>query len=279
MPASPASSSSARTPRPGGGEDLAALIDGETACVVVQNPDFFGQVRDYSALAEACHASRRAAGRRRHRDRVARRDQAARRDGRRHRRRRGPVDRQRAEFRRALCRAVRHAREIRAPDAGPARRRDRRCRRPARLGADPVDARAAYPPREGDEQHLHQFRPVRARLHDPSGAARRGRADAAGARSTTPHAVALAERLERVPGVELVNRQLLQRIHAAPAAPGRAGGRRAGRARRPRRRAGRAASARTATELADLLLVAATETDTDEDIDALRRRRLREVLR
>ena len=42
-------------PMPGGAEDLAALIDGETACVVVQNPDFFGMVRDYSALAERCH--------------------------------------------------------------------------------------------------------------------------------------------------------------------------------------------------------------------------------
>jgi glycine dehydrogenase subunit 1 len=45
----------AQDPAPGGGEDLAALIDGDTACVVVQNPDFYGEVRDYSGLAEACH--------------------------------------------------------------------------------------------------------------------------------------------------------------------------------------------------------------------------------
>lgn len=38
-----------------GAEALDSLIDGETASVVVQNPDFFGHVRDYSALAEACH--------------------------------------------------------------------------------------------------------------------------------------------------------------------------------------------------------------------------------
>jgi glycine dehydrogenase subunit 1 len=40
---------------PGGGEALVPLIDGDTACVVVQNPDFYGEIRDYSALAEACH--------------------------------------------------------------------------------------------------------------------------------------------------------------------------------------------------------------------------------
>ncbi|MDB5396558.1 MAG: gcvPA [Rhodospirillales bacterium] len=39
-----------------GNEDLAALIDGETSCVVVQNPSVFGHVRDLSSLAEACHA-------------------------------------------------------------------------------------------------------------------------------------------------------------------------------------------------------------------------------
>jgi glycine dehydrogenase subunit 1 len=46
----------APAPAPIGGEDLMALVDGDTSCVVVQNPDFFGHVRDYSALADACHA-------------------------------------------------------------------------------------------------------------------------------------------------------------------------------------------------------------------------------
>ena len=41
-------------PDPTGIEDLAAKIDGETSCAVVQNPGFFGQVRDFSALAAAC---------------------------------------------------------------------------------------------------------------------------------------------------------------------------------------------------------------------------------
>jgi len=45
-------------PAPDGGEDLAALIDDRTSCVVVQNPDLFGRVRDLSALAAACHAKK-----------------------------------------------------------------------------------------------------------------------------------------------------------------------------------------------------------------------------
>ncbi len=48
-----------RRPDPTAEDDLAALIDGETSCVVVQNPGFFGHVRDFSALAEACHAPAR----------------------------------------------------------------------------------------------------------------------------------------------------------------------------------------------------------------------------
>ena len=43
-------------PQPPGGEDLAARIDGETSCVVVQYPDLFGNIADYSDLAEAAHA-------------------------------------------------------------------------------------------------------------------------------------------------------------------------------------------------------------------------------
>jgi len=38
-----------------GTEDSSGHIDETTACVVVQNPDFFGRVRDYTSLAAACH--------------------------------------------------------------------------------------------------------------------------------------------------------------------------------------------------------------------------------
>jgi glycine dehydrogenase subunit 1 len=39
-----------------GVEDLVPLIDDDTACVVVQNPTFFGHLHDLRSLAEACHA-------------------------------------------------------------------------------------------------------------------------------------------------------------------------------------------------------------------------------
>jgi len=44
-----------RPPAPAGDDNPAARLDAETACVIVQNPGVFGQLRDYSALAEACH--------------------------------------------------------------------------------------------------------------------------------------------------------------------------------------------------------------------------------
>ncbi|MGH7031037.1 MAG: aminomethyl-transferring glycine dehydrogenase subunit GcvPA [Stellaceae bacterium] len=45
----------AQQPRPGEDEDLAGLIDDATSCVVVQNPDFWGELHDWSALGRACH--------------------------------------------------------------------------------------------------------------------------------------------------------------------------------------------------------------------------------
>ena len=46
-----------REPNADGTEDLTARIDGETACLVVQTPDFFGHLHDYGPLAESCHAA------------------------------------------------------------------------------------------------------------------------------------------------------------------------------------------------------------------------------
>jgi glycine dehydrogenase subunit 1 len=44
-------------PRPAGGEDIAAALDAETSCVVVQTPDVFGHVHDLAPLAEKAHAA------------------------------------------------------------------------------------------------------------------------------------------------------------------------------------------------------------------------------
>lgn len=44
-----------RAPDLAGNEDLSGLVDEETACVVVQNPGVFGHIRDFGPLADACH--------------------------------------------------------------------------------------------------------------------------------------------------------------------------------------------------------------------------------
>jgi glycine dehydrogenase subunit 1 len=41
---------------PGSAEDIIGLIDDETACVVVQSPDVFGLIRNLRPIAEAAHA-------------------------------------------------------------------------------------------------------------------------------------------------------------------------------------------------------------------------------
>ena len=43
-------------PDPRGTEDLIGALDDSLSCVVVQNPDFFGNLRDLAPLAEACRA-------------------------------------------------------------------------------------------------------------------------------------------------------------------------------------------------------------------------------
>ncbi|EKV32304.1 Glycine dehydrogenase [Caenispirillum salinarum AK4] len=42
-------------PNPLAVEDLVGRVDSRTACVVVQNPDFFGHLKDLTTLADACH--------------------------------------------------------------------------------------------------------------------------------------------------------------------------------------------------------------------------------
>jgi glycine dehydrogenase subunit 1 len=44
-------------PAPGGRENLAAAIDNSVSCVVVQTPDFYGHLHDLTELAETAHAA------------------------------------------------------------------------------------------------------------------------------------------------------------------------------------------------------------------------------
>jgi glycine dehydrogenase subunit 1 len=47
----------ALAPQPSGAPQLPAAIDADVACVVVQTPDFFGQLHDLTPLAERAHAA------------------------------------------------------------------------------------------------------------------------------------------------------------------------------------------------------------------------------
>ncbi len=57
----------------GDSDDPAAHVDGETACVVVQNPDVFGRIHDYTRARRGLPSRRRAADRGRLRAGLARR--------------------------------------------------------------------------------------------------------------------------------------------------------------------------------------------------------------
>jgi glycine dehydrogenase subunit 1 len=46
-----------RPPAPDGREDLASAIDDTVSCVIVQTPDFYGHLHDLSALADRAHAA------------------------------------------------------------------------------------------------------------------------------------------------------------------------------------------------------------------------------
>ena len=145
-------------------DDLAAAIDDKTACVLVQQPNFFGCVEDVDA---------------RRRDRqeagallVAVFDPISlgmlKRPGdygRRHRRRRRAHARHADELRRPVPGHHGVPRTARPPHAGPHRRRNGRPPRQALLRPHAANPRATHPPRQGDEQRLHEPRPVRRASH------------------------------------------------------------------------------------------------------------------
>ena len=157
-----------------------------TSCVVVQNPDVFGNLRDLRPLAEACHAKGAlliavfteavslglveppgAMGA----DIVVGEGQSI-----------GNALTFGGPYVGLFATRGKYVRQMPGRLCGETRRR----RRPSRLRADPLDARAAYPAREGDVEHLHEFRALLPRLHNPHDAAGRDRACGVSPACTTP---------------------------------------------------------------------------------------------
>ena len=127
----------------------AAAVDGETAAVFLQSPNFLGAVEDVEALGAAAkeHGALLVVAVDPMTLGILRPPGEC---GRRHRPRRGPAARQPARLRRPLVRLLLRDRGADPPHAGADRRRNRRRRRPPRLRPRAADARAAHPPREGD---------------------------------------------------------------------------------------------------------------------------------
>jgi glycine cleavage system P protein (glycine dehydrogenase) subunit 1 len=257
----------AQDPAPGETEDLAALIDDGTSCVVVQNPDFWGELRDWSMLGRACHdkgallivvmAEIVSLG-------------AVR-----------PPGAMGADIVAAEGQSLGNSLNFGGPYLGLFASRDRYVRQmPGRLVGQTVDAdgkRGWVLTLSTREQHIRRERAtsnictnsglcalaftIHLALLGEAGLVRLARLNHAAA-------VALAERLEAVPGVRIVNRSFFNEFTLrlpCPAAPviealaarGVLGGIPISRLYPDR------------PELADLMLVAATETVTEGDMDRL----------
>ena len=258
---------SAQEPAPGEAEDLGRLVDDGTSCVVVQNPDFWGELRDWSALGRTCH------------DRGALLIVvvteivslgAVR-----------PPGEMGADIVAAEGQSLGNALSFGGPYLGLLASRDKFVRQmPGRLVGQTVDAdgkRGWVLTLSTREQHIRRERAtsnictnsglcalaftIHLALLGEAGLSRLARLNHAAT-------VALAERLEDIPGVRLVNRAFFNEFALrlpCPAAPvvealaarGILAGIPVSRLYPDR------------AELADLLLVAATETVTEADIDRL----------
>ncbi len=258
---------SAQAPAPSEAEDLGGLVDDGTSCVVVQNPDFWGELRDWSALGRTCH------------DRGALLIVvvteivslgAVR-----------PPSEMGADIVAAEGQSLGNALSFGGPYLGLLASRDKFVRQmPGRLVGQTVDAdgkRGWVLTLSTREQHIRRERAtsnictnsglcalaftIHLALLGEAGLSRLARLNHAAA-------VALAERLEGVPGVRLVNSAFFNEFAlrlpcpAAPviealAASGLLAGIPVSRLYPDR------------PQLADLLLVAATETVTEADIDRL----------
>jgi glycine dehydrogenase subunit 1 len=260
------------TQHPLSGEEPAQLVDRSTSCVVVQNPDFFGEVRDYSELARICHDAGAllvvvvteilSLG-------------AVR-----------PPGEMGADIVAAEGQSFGNALNFGGPHVGLFATRERLVRQmPGRLVGQTMDAdgrRGWVLTLSTREQHIRRERAtsnictnaglgalaftIHLALLGETGLTRLARLNHAAA-------VALAERLEHVPGVRLVNRTFFNEFALRLPRPA---------AEIVELLAGKGVLAgvpvsRFYPELADLLLVTATEMTTIEDMDRLEAG-LREVL-
>ncbi len=256
-------------PAPGGDEDLAALVGRDTACVVVQNPDFYGEIRDYSELARICHDAGAllvvvvteiiSLGAIR------------------------PPGEMGADIVAAEGQSLGNALNFGGPHLGLFASRDRFVRQlPGRLVGETIDAdgrRGWVLTLSTREQHIRREKAtsnictnsglcalaftIHLALLGEAGLTRLARLNHAAA-------VALAERLERIPGVRLVNRNFFNEFALRlprPAAPVvEALARKGVLAGIPLNR-----FYPNRPELAEVLVVAATEMVTAEDMDRLER--------
>ncbi len=137
--------------------DLLKLLDKDTACLVVQSPNFFGQIENMQGRGRCRACGGRALDRRHRSDRVGH-PHAARRVRRGCRRRRRSIAGHSALVWRAVSGHLRDEECLRAQDGRSVGGRDDRCRWQARFRADALHARAAHPPRESHVEYLHQSR-------------------------------------------------------------------------------------------------------------------------
>ena len=261
--------------RPGQDENLATLLDRGTSCVVVQNPDFYGEIRDYSEFARACHDAGAllvvvvteivSLGAIR------------------------PPGEMGADIVAAEGQSLGNALNFGGPHVGLFASRDKFVRQvPGRLVGETVDAdgrRGWVLTLSTREQHIRRERAT-SNICTNSGLcalaftihlALLGETGFFGlARLNHSKAVALAERLERIPGVRLLNRAFFNEFAVwlpRPAAPV------------VEELAGRGVLAGIPLsrfyphrpELADVLILATTEMVTPQDMDSLERK-LREAL-
>ena len=220
-----------------------ADCDKDTSCIVVQMPDVFGRVADLSGLAEKAHAagallvvvvteavsfgalkSPGAMGA----DIVVAEGQSI-----------GNGLNFGGPYLGLFATRQKFVRQMPGRLCGQTLDRDGQ----ARLRADALHPRAAHPPREGHQQHLHKLRPVRAGVHGASDAARRG--GPAQARGAEPRR---RSDLGGYVGAGAWRRAghaaVLQRVHHQDAQARRGGHRGACGSRRDRRRAREQAVAR-----------------------------------